>query len=177
MEYITIVDGAGKILGTEEKIKCHLKKGILHSAFLAMMFNDRNEIILSKRSQEKMLWPDFWDGTVASHYHPDIDREDSVKQRILYETGVQCRQLEYLFKFHYQAQYEDVGSENEICDVFAAKGIGSDQLHRNELEISEYKCLGISEISASIATNSLKISPWFVIAFKRYLQIGEESPP
>lgn len=177
MEYITIVDEAGKILGTEEKIKCHQGKGILHSAFLIMLFNEKDEVILAKRSQGKMLWPDFWDGTVASHYDLETAREERVKQRVFYETGLVCRQIDDLFQFRYQAEFKNVGSENEICDVFAARGIRSDQLNHNELEISEYKCLGISELTEKIAANSLKITPWFVIAFRRYLQIGEESSP
>lgn len=165
MEYITTVDETGKVLGTEEKIKCHLGEGILHSAFLIILFNDKDEVILAKRSQAKMLWPDFWDGTVASHYDLETSHEERVKQRVLFETGVVCPQIEYLFQFRYQAKYEDVGSENEICDVFAAKGIQCDRLNLNPSEISEYTCVGTSELAEKIAANSLKITPWFVIAF------------
>ena len=170
MEYITIVDEAGKILGVEEKIKCHLGKGILHSAFLVMMFNEHDEIVLAQRSPEKMLWPDFWDGTVASHYHTDVPRAERVQQRILYETGARCRQLKYLFKFRYQAEFEGIGSENEICDVFEAKDLRSEHLVPNESEISEYRFVKIPDLVDEIEANSQKIAPWFLIAFKKYLQ-------
>jgi isopentenyl-diphosphate delta-isomerase len=171
MEYITIVDENGTIVGTEEKDKCHVGKGILHSAFLVMLFNERAQLMLARRSQEKMLWPDFWDGTVASHYHAQVPQMESVRQRILYETGAHCRQIDYLFKFRYQAQFEDVGAENEICDVFVAKDLRSESVSPNNEEISEFKFLKISELEAEIAANSQKMSPWFLIAFKRYLQV------
>ena len=177
MEYITTVDENGNVLGTEEKVKCHLGEGILHSAFLIILFNDKDEVILAKRSRAKMLWPDFWDGTVASHYDLETPREDRVKQRVFFETGVDCPQIEYLFQFRYQAKYEDVGSENELCDVFAARGIRCVSLDLNESEISEYTCLGTSELAEKIAADSMKITPWFVIALRRYLEIEKESDP
>ncbi len=168
LEYITIVDENGSVLGTEIKEKCHQGKGILHSAFLVMIFNKKNELMLAKRSQQKLLWPDYWDGTVASHYHPDVSQEDRVKQRILYEAGARCDQIEFLFKFRYHAEYKDIGSENEICDVFTARGIPDGHVSPNAMEISEHRFLHTTQIEDEIRSNSKSIAPWFLIAFDMY---------
>jgi isopentenyl-diphosphate delta-isomerase len=177
MEYITIVDETGKIIGTEEKNKCHHGAGILHNAFLVMLFNEKAQLMLAKRSQQKMLWPDYWDGTVASHYHEDVSQMERIQQRIFYETGANCPQVEYLFKFRYHLAYEDIGSENEICDVFVAHDLQSDQLSLNKVEISEYKFLEISDVVEKIGANSQKIAPWFLIAFEKYLEAQESYHP
>jgi isopentenyl-diphosphate delta-isomerase len=168
IEYITLVDKNGNYLGTEEKEKCHLGKGILHSAFLVMIFNEKLELMLAKRSPEKTLWPGFWDGTVASHYHSEKNQQARIQERIFHEIGVSCDQINYLFKFHYHAGYRDVGSENEICDVFVARDIKSGDISPNESEISEVKFLDFSELKNEIHENSETYAPWFLIALDKY---------
>jgi len=167
-EYITIVDKNGRYLGKEEKEKCHLGKGILHSAFLVMVFNEKFELMLAKRSKEKSLWPGFWDGTVASHYHSKKNQKKRIKDRILHEIGVCCDRISYLFKFRYQVEYKNIGAENEICDVFVAKDIKNGDISPNESEISEFRFLHISELKEEIHENSETYAPWFLIALDKY---------
>ena len=167
-EYITVVDPNGKFLGKEEKEKCHRGKGILHSAFLVMVFNEKLELMLAKRSKKKSLWPGFWDGTVASHYHSEINQEKRIKDRILHEIGVCCDRISYLFKFRYQVEYKNIGAENEICDVFVARDIKSEDISPNESEISEVKFLDIPDLKEEIQENAKTYAPWFLIALKKY---------
>lgn len=166
-KYITIVDKNGRCLGKEEKEKCHNGKGILHSAFLVMIFNKKYELLLAKRSEEKSLWPGFWDGTVASHYPPEKIQQTTIRQRVLHEIGVSCSKIDYLFKFRYHVEYKDIGSENEICDVFVARDIESGEISPNRSEISELKFLSIPALEEEIRTNSITFAPWFLIAYER----------
>ena len=66
-EFVILVDGNDNPIGKEEKVKCHLPDGKLHRAFTALIFNKDGKLLLTKRSDSKMLWPGDWDGTVASH--------------------------------------------------------------------------------------------------------------
>jgi len=52
-EYILLVDENDKVIGKEEKMKCHKGKGILHRAFTAMVFNRKNELLLTKEVEIK----------------------------------------------------------------------------------------------------------------------------
>ena len=167
-EYITIVDKNGKYLGIEEREKCHRGEGILHSAFLVMIFNDKAELMLAKRSKTKSLWPDYWDGTVASHYHSEKNQKSSVKQRIFDEIAVASDQIDYLFNFHYHATYREIGAEHEICDVFEARNIQSCDVAPNKLEISEIKFLDMPALKKEIRDNSKAYAPWFLIALEKY---------
>ena len=65
--YVLLVNESDVIVGTEEKKKCHLPSGKLHRAFTTCIFDDNNKLLLTRRSNTKMLWPNCWDGTVASH--------------------------------------------------------------------------------------------------------------
>ena len=53
----------GKIATREE---CH-KKGYWHRAVYAFIIDDKKNILLQKRSENKKLWPNMWDVTVGGH--------------------------------------------------------------------------------------------------------------
>ena len=120
-EIILKVDGNDNVIGKIPKSIAHNGKGILHRAFLVIVFNNKNEILLAKRSNLKRLWPGFWDGTVASHQREGEDLEEAVRRRIKEEIGIRARRIKHLFKFYYQSSFKNKGSEREICHVFKIK--------------------------------------------------------
>ena len=60
-EYVILVDQNDNPIGKEDKIKCHLPNGRLHRAFTALIFNGDGKLLLTKRGDGKMLWPNDWD--------------------------------------------------------------------------------------------------------------------
>jgi hypothetical protein len=79
---IIVVDEDDNVIGEEDKEKCHDGDGILHRAFLAMVFNRAGELLLTRRSMSKKLWPQYWDGTVASHTVRGEDYEQASRRRL-----------------------------------------------------------------------------------------------
>ncbi len=67
MGKLILVDEEDKIIGFEEKEKCHDGNGLLHRAFSTFIFNDKKELLIQKRSKLKRLWPLFWSNTCCSH--------------------------------------------------------------------------------------------------------------
>jgi isopentenyl-diphosphate delta-isomerase len=167
LQYLCLVDENGQFLGEEEKETCHLGDGLLHSAFLAMIFNEKNELMITRRSAQKRLWPGYWDGSVASHYYKDKGEHETVVKRLHDEIGASSENLEYLFKFRYQAKYEGIGSENEICDVFRVNDIDPKDLSINCNEISEFRYVSLAHVRKDIRYNIRMYTPWFVIALKK----------
>lgn len=170
-ERILICDAQGRSLGDEDKEACHSGKGILHAAFLVMVFNERKELVLARRSGRKTLWPEHWDGTLASHYRPGQDRPGRARDRILEELGVRGRKVDPLFTFRYRASFGDAGSENEVCDVFAARGIKTEDVRPNEREISRVRFLGMKDLAAEAASAPGAWTPWFLAAFQEYVKL------
>ncbi len=157
-EILFLVDENDKVIGSEEKKKCHLKDGLLHRAIFVLLFNYKNQFLLTQRSKYKPLWPLIWDGACASHpRYPNEDYFDCAKRRIKEELGVLCP-LKYLFKLRYQAKYKDVGSENEICAIFI--GVCNDKIKINKKEIADYKWIDFKELKREIEKNPEKFSPW-----------------
>jgi isopentenyl-diphosphate Delta-isomerase len=171
-KYLIKVDDSGAALGIEEKEVCHAGDGVRHKAYLVMIFDERNRLMLARRSRYKTLWPGFWDGTAASHYYSGESHDAGVVRRIAEETGLACPEPKLLLTFAYEARYEDVGIEKEVCDVFLASGVDTSRIPLNPAEISECRFADVPEIERMIAARSLEFAPWFVIAFRKCRENG-----
>ena len=164
-EYLILVDEKDNPIGTEEKIKCHLPNGLLHRAFTALIFDKNGRLVLTKRAKEKMLWPNDWDGTVASHPRESETYVSSGERRMPEELGIRCK-LDYLFKFEYHVPYKDVGSENEICGTLIGIADDSSQFRHIEGEIDEIKWISAKDLLSELKTNPKIYCPWMIIALE-----------
>ena len=99
-EFVILVDENDNPIGKEEKVKCHLPNGKLHRAFTALIFNKEGKLLLTRRSDSKMLWPGEWDGTVASHPREGETYTSSAERRMPEEIGISCA-MNYVNKFEY----------------------------------------------------------------------------
>ncbi len=170
-EMLILVDGSDNPIGFEEKVKCHLPQGKLHRAFTVLLFNKEGRLLLTRRSQSKMLWPGDWDGTVASHPRKTETYVSSAERRLPEELGSGCR-LDYLFKFEYHVPYKGVGSENEICGTLIGTVDDSFEIKLVKDEISEIKWAG-SDLFSDVQKNPENYCPWMIVA----LYLFSESDP
>jgi len=164
-EYVILVDGNDIPIGTEEKVKCHLPDGKLHRAFTALLFDKNGRLVLTRRAKEKMLWPEDWDGTFASHPRESETYVSSGERRMPEELGIEGK-LDYLHKFEYHVPYKNVGSENEICGTLIGVIDETTELKKIEGEIDEIKWISAKELLSEIKTNPKIYCPWMLIALE-----------
>jgi len=164
-DQILVVNKNDEIIGFDTKENCHFGNGILHRAITIFIFNDKNEILLSKRSATKKLWPDFWDTSCSTHIHQGETNEQAGEKRLSEELGFSCK-LKSILKFQYQAKFQNIGSENEICYLLTGNYTGD--IRQNFDEVSEYKWISIDQLRKEI--NDINNSPWLKIAFQKYLE-------
>jgi len=164
-EYVILVDVNDNPIGLEEKVKCHLPNGKLHRAFTALLFDDKGRLVLTRRAKEKMLWPEDWDGTVASHPREGETYTSSAERRMPEELGVSCK-MDYLMKFEYHVPYKDIGSENEICGTLIGIVDKSTKFKIVEDEIDQIKWVSANELLSEIKNNPKIYCPWMLIALK-----------
>lgn len=165
-ERIVIVDDHDVVIGEEEKDKCHDGAGLLHRGFLAMVFNDSGEILLTRRSDKKRLWPGYWDGSVASHVFKGEDYIQASQRRLQEELGFKTGSIEYAFKFRYKAAYGNIGTEHEICAVTIIRGIGFKAIFPNNSEISEVRYADLKKLIEEIRGNGTNYTPWLILALE-----------
>ena len=162
-EYVILVDENDNPVGKEEKVKCHLPNGKLHRAFTALIYNKEGKLLLTRRSDSKMLWPGYWDGTVASHPRESETYESSAERRIPEEIGITC-EMNYVNKFEYHVPYKDIGSENEVCGTLLGVMNNFDESSLIKDEISEIKWIAPDELKIELENNRDVYCPWMVIA-------------
>ena len=162
-ELVILVDENDNPIGTEEKVKCHLPNGKLHRAFTALIFNNEGKLLLTKRSDKKMLWPGYWDGTVASHPRESETYVSSAERRMPEEIGISCK-MNYVNKFEYHVPYKDIGSENEICGTLIGTIDSFDESSLIKDEISEIKWISSDELKNELQQNRDAYCPWMILA-------------
>ncbi len=165
MPELVIVNKKDEEIGTENKPKSHLNGGILHRAFAVFIFNQQNQLLISKRSQEKMLWPLFWENSCSSHPCLGEDLITAAEKRLKEELGFTCK-LEYITKFHYRAFYGEVGAENEICSILVGRYDG--QITPNSKDVAEWKWISLSDLQTEIEKSPERYAPWLVIGLKNF---------
>jgi len=163
-EKLILVDKGDTILGYEEKLACHMGNGILHRAFSIFVFNNQQELLLQKRSGQKLLWPLIWSNSCCSHPRKGESYEQAIHRRLHEELGFDTK-LDYLFKFVYQVPYKDIGSEHELCSVYI--GESDDPVNANPTEIDEWKYISIEKLNRELIENPDKYSPWFKMEWQR----------
>lgn len=157
---LTLVDSTDKIIGSVNKETCHKGMGLIHRAFSVFIFNDEKHLLIQKRSGKKLLWPLFWSNSVCGHPFYGEDCHDAARRRVKEELSIDVN-LKYLFKLRYQASFNNIGSENEICYVFW--GETKDAVEANADEIDEWKYVDAPRLHELLLVQPDKFTPWFIL--------------
>jgi isopentenyl-diphosphate delta-isomerase len=163
-EPLIMVDGDDNILGFRSKADAHKGDGILHRAFSVFLFNDRGEVLMQRRSEGKLLWPNYWSNSCCSHPRRGESMADAVRRRVPEELGVTA-EVEYLFRFQYHAPFGERGSERELCSVFF--GRCDDALQTNENEIAEWEWTSVPHFESCLARWPQVYTPWLKLEWAR----------
>jgi isopentenyl-diphosphate delta-isomerase len=91
----------------------------------------------------------------------------AIKRRLYEELGLKCP-LHFLYKFQYQAQFDETGAENELCSVFI--GRSTDFVKIDPDEIRAWRWVTPEALQAEMAAGALNFTPWFKIEWARVWQ-------
>lgn len=161
---LILVDAADRVVGRLSKSRCHDGKGVLHRAFSLLIFNTAGELLIQQRSASKRLWPLYWSNSCCSHPRSGEAMEAATQRRLREELGIACP-LHFLFKFQYQAQFDAMGSEHELCSVFI--GTCSEEIMADPNEISAWRWVDPAELQSRLTSPGIKFTPWFKMEWAR----------
>jgi isopentenyl-diphosphate delta-isomerase len=163
-DQLILVDEADREVGHLGKADCHAGGGILHRAFSLFIFNASGELLLQQRSPRKRLWPNYWSNSCCSHPRLGESMTAAIHRRLMEELGLSCT-LQYLFKFQYQARYDEATSEHELCSVFY--GRSATPVHPNGEEIAAVRWVSPPDLQREIASGVEHFTPWFKLEWER----------
>jgi isopentenyl-diphosphate Delta-isomerase len=163
-EQLILVDEADQEIGHLDKEACHAGAGTLHRAFSLFIFNDQDQLLLQQRGTGKRLWPLYWSNSCCSHPRHGESMSVAIHRRLMEELGLSCP-LEFLFKFEYQAQYDDGGSEHELCSVFFGRTDMGPRPNRDE--IAAWRWIDVAQLDRELSEGDEPFSPWFKLEWTR----------
>ena len=163
-EPLILVDEADRRTGTLSKARCHDGDGILHRAFSVFLFNDHGELLLQQRAAGKRLWPMYWSNTCCSHPRAGETVTIAAGRRLKDELHTEA-ELEFMFKFRYQASFGDLGAEHELCHVLLGR------LERepspNPTEIAAIRYVSAADLEKEFERSGDEFTPWFKLEWER----------
>lgn len=170
VEKLVLVDSDDREIGNLGKAACHDGDGVLHRAFSLFLFNNEGELLLQRRSAGKRLWPGFWSNSCCSHPRLGESMQAATARRLVDELNTDAA-LEFVYKFEYQARYENEGSENELCWVFL--GHLEQDAEKNDAEIAELRFVSPDDLQREIDAQGKRFTPWFRMEWQR---LNEDYP-
>lgn len=167
-EELILVDADDGEIGTLSKGECHDGDGVLHRAFSVFLFDAEGRLLIQRRAADKRLWPLYWANSCCSHPRAGEDTDEATVRRTREELGV-AAELEFVYKFCYQANYRDLGAEHELCWVYIGQ-TRAQQVRPNPSEIAEWRFLAPAEVDALVADEAASVAPWFRMEWRELRQ-------
>jgi isopentenyl-diphosphate delta-isomerase len=158
-EELILVDAEDNEIGFRSKADCHDGPGVLHRAFSLFLFNDDGELLLQQRSVLKRLWPGFWSNTCCSHPRRGETLPVAAMRRLRDELNT-AAELEFVYRFCYQARFGEAGSENELCHVYLGRIDG--EIRPNDREIESVRFVSAMSLDNELDEHPQRFTPWFI---------------
>ncbi len=159
---VILVDRRDNEIGKEEKIKAH-ELGKLHRAFSIFIFNNKKQLILQKRSDNKYHSAGLWSNTCCSHPRPNKLLKEEAKKRLQEEMGFST-ELKEIFSFIYKAPVNGL-IEHEFDHVFI--GQYDKDPNPNELEVSDWKWISLKDLEKDIRENPDNYTIWLKLSLRK----------
>jgi isopentenyl-diphosphate delta-isomerase len=163
-ESLILVDSDDREIGFCSKAECHEGDGRLHRAFSVFLFNQAGELLIQQRSEQKPLWPLYWANSCCSHPRATESIETAGRRRVHEELHIECEPW-FLYKFQYQARFGNLGSEHELCHVFA--GLADGEISAHPDEIADWRFISPDDLTSEIAADPDRFTPWLKLEWER----------
>ncbi|EAR97538.1 isopentenyl-diphosphate delta-isomerase (macronuclear) [Tetrahymena thermophila SB210] len=176
---LILVNYQDDVVGQIDKKKAHLNEYIFsqeakpHRAFSIFLFNDKSQLLLQKRSQIKITFPNHWTNTCCSHPLDQFDERDqhegtklAAQRRLDFEFNIKIDKLTDLTlvdKLLYKSASDKVWGEYELDYIFFMRKNLS-EISPNPEEIEEYEWIDLKNLEEFLKhKESLgqKTTPWF----------------
>lgn len=169
-ENVILVNQNDEQIGLMPKMEAH-EKAVLHRAFSVFVMNDKNEIMLQQRANQKYHSPLLWTNTCCSHQRDGETNIQAGSRRLFEEMGFQTT-LKELFHFIYKAPFDNGLTEHELDHVMI--GYYNEEPKINPEEVESWKWMSIEDVAKDIQVQPEIYTVWFKIIFDQFYHFLED---
>lgn len=131
-ELFVVVDKSDHIIDYRSRSECNHDKNLIHRAVYVVLFNNKGQILLQKRSKHKDTSPGFYTASASGHVSRGESYEAAAKRELFEELGIQI-DLTYVTKF-----IQHWATETEMTAIFTGRHNGPFKIHPKEVEEVEF---------------------------------------
>jgi len=162
-------------------------RGVAHRAFSVFLFNEKDELLLTKRAESKITFPGVWTNTCCSHpiHHMSPSEVDTngdypafpgIKhaaiRKLKHELGIEpgdCPHQEFRFLTRVRYWAADTltygqnakWGEHEIDYILFIRCMDEPKLNINKEEVCDHTYISLPRLKSMMEEEGLKWSPWF----------------
>ena len=130
-EWFAVVDETDRVVGKAPRAEVHANN-LLHRAVHVLLFNDKGELFLQKRSRFKDRHPCVWDSSAAGHVDAGEEYDAAAARELEEELGVSAP-LERVLKLPASDR-----TGQEFIWLYRGRHDGPFRLARSEIELGEF---------------------------------------
>lgn len=161
-ELVVLLDDSGMHIGSTPKATVHTTHTPLHLAFSCHVFNDRGQILVTRRALDKKTWPGVWTNSFCGHPAPGEDSVHALHRRAERELGMTVTDVQIAIpEFRYRAVDASGIVENEICPVYIARASSEPKPAADE--VAEFYWADTLELLAAVTATPWAFSPWLTL--------------
>ena len=164
-EEFAVVDENDQVVGHAPRATVH-GNNLLHRAVHILLFNQRGELFLQKRSHLKDRHPCLWDSSAAGHVDDGEEYDSCAQRELKEELGVDSQSLERVLKL---PASERTG--HEFIWLYRGQNDGPFRLARDEIELGEFFPPDL--VTKWLAARPGDFAPGFAECWQAF--IGQES--
>ncbi|MGD8148786.1 isopentenyl-diphosphate Delta-isomerase [Ornithinimicrobium sp. Y1694] len=162
LDEVVLVDEDGSALGTAPRTSVHSTDTPLHKAFSLYLFNDNEQVLITRRALDKVTWPGVWTNACCGHPRPGEDLGAAVRRRLGEELGLTVEDLQLVLPdFRYRAVDASGIVEHELCPVLVGRADGD--LTPNPTEVAQHAWVAWDDLVTAARATPEVYSPWSVL--------------
>lgn len=155
-ELLDIVNDHDEVTGQAMRSVVH-QQGHQHRGVHVFLFNEQNEMLIQKRSADRVNSPSLLDCSVSEHVQAGESYFEAAMRGLKEEMGVEGIEVQPLGKI----QMEYGLNDNEISVIYQGR-VDPKQVRFDAAEIAEVKYMSLDEIREGIIREKEIYCGWFV---------------
>ena len=175
-EAVIQVNERDEVLGPLSKLEAHRGPGAFHRAFSLLLFNSKGEMLLQRRSMDKVTFPGVWANACCSHplhAEAELDEENAMgvkraaARKLEQELGIPPSQvseddMSFMTKMRYASRMNAEWIEREIDHILVMTA--DVELNPNPNEVAEVMWVDHEALEAMLIEERQPenaVAPWF----------------
>jgi isopentenyl-diphosphate delta-isomerase type 1 len=154
------LDDCGVCTGAKIDRDTAHKNGAWHRAVVLFLVNDKNEILLQKRSMDKKTWPGRWDVTSGGHVNAGEKAEKAAVRELKEELGIKIkvREIKRIGGSKSENKNEKMWDRHFNEYFIARKNVEIEDIELQDGEVDETKWIDFDTLKNLVKTKDTTLT-------------------